>query len=388
LKISHLAGVEPEETADFQSVDRRLPGGSVYGAVKARLSHATDELQGAREFAIQQFAAGQKSRDAEVNFLGERISALQIEVGGAHNRIRDLEAKSGHSEAERDRLQLQVAEQAATLDGLKSEAAELERQVSEASRFVSSLYASRRGRIASRLGLLPRRPADVEASNTRAVPPDQPGPEHSNESSDIAEQSKMETSVNDVRHTSNLLALSGGAFVDALYRAFLKRSADRAGRDHFIGRLQAGDQKEEILLAIATSPEAKSSGAQIGGLTELQRAQSRARRWRFLQNKRDRLLASRLNRLEYSIGEAHSSLVARLERMESSLEQIQLKLESSGGVRQRAAAREPGVYVQGHPVSIKRGLAMRASNGAAEFIDQLRESVQSSMEALSLRNGR
>jgi hypothetical protein len=74
--------------------------------------------------------------------------------------------------------------------------------------------------------------------------------------------------------------------------------------------------------------------------------------------------------------------------MESSLEQIQLKLESSGGVRQRAAPREPGVYVQGHPVSIKRGLAVRASNGAAEFIDQLRESVQSSMEALSLRNGR
>lgn len=96
------------------------------------------------------------------------------------------------------------------------------------------------------------------------------------------------------------------------------------------------------------------------------------------------MLDERLNRLEYSIGETHNSLVDRLDRMESSLEQIQAKLESS----LRVPPREAGVYVQGVPVSIKRGVSMLPTNGAGEFIEKLRESVQSSMEALSLRNGR
>ena len=129
----------------------------------------------------------------------------------------------------------------------------------------------------------------------------------------------------DVRHTSSLLALNGSAFVNALYRVFLKRSPDRQGRDHFIGRLQAGHSKEAVLLAIATSPEAKSIGAPMEGVAEIENAQSR-KNWSFFgQARQSRALEARLSKLEYSLGEAHNVLLERLERIETSLDQIQSK---------------------------------------------------------------
>jgi FkbM family methyltransferase len=416
VNIARVVGSHPDEFGEPGGKDQSLPAGAVYAAVKSRLALAHQEIQGGREFGIQQFVAGQQSRDTEVRFLGHRISSLQSEIAQAQSRLSETESRLGEtqsrlsenetqlnqttsqlgaaesqlrqtqSEAERDRVRLQsmIDEQTATLNSIKADAAEFERRLTEANRFLSSVYASSGGRLATWLRLLPKsrlernRPSDADIA-----PPAPPVTQKPEQVSAVAHQRGMDISVNDIRHTSNLLALNGSAFVDALYRVFLKRSADRAGRDHYIARLQAGHSKEEILVAVADSPEARAVGANIEGLAELKKAQARARLWP-LRSSRPRVLDERLNRLEYSIGETHNSLVDRLDRMESSLEQIQAKLESS----LRVPPREAGVYVQGVPVSIKRGVSMLPTNGAGEFIEKLRESVQSSMEALSLRNGR
>jgi hypothetical protein len=269
---------------------------------------------------------------------------------------------------------------------LKLDATELDRQLAETRLQMSAIYASRRGKLASWLRLLPKRPSKL--THTPEVgPPDGDIRQQAQQPSVASEQNYTEIPVHEMRHTSNLLALNGSAFVDALYRTFLKRSPDRAGRDHFMGRLQRGDAKEDVLLAIATSREARAVGTSIEGVAELKRARARSGRWSLIRSG-SRALEARLNRLEHRIGEAHNSVMNRLERMESSLDHIQSKLDNYGSARQIPGSREAGVYVQGAPVSIKRGISVRPADGAAEFINELRASVQSSTEAVSLRNGR
>jgi FkbM family methyltransferase len=387
LRISRLTAGESDELIKPDGKDQALPFGATYTAVKSRLAMAKEELHVAREFAVQQFVAGQISRDPEVNFLRERVSGLQSEIVEVQRRLDETEARAPR---ERAHLQSMINEQAQVLSLMKADSAELDRQLIQAQQCLSAIYQSRRGKLACWLRLVPARPRSAGvALNSGAGSAPRIDTQESEQTSEMTQYIGMDISVNDVRHTSNLLALNGSAFVDALYRTFLKRSADRAGRDHFIARLQAGDAKEEILLAIANSPEAQSAGTKIDGLADLERAQARAGRWSLFKRDHSRqVLNVRFNRLEYNIGEVHCSLINRLERMESSLEQIQANLESSGSAREIPAAREAGVYVQGVPVSIKRNLSIRPTNGAAEFIEQLREGVQSSMEALSLRNGR
>jgi hypothetical protein len=189
----------------------------------------------------------------------------------------------------------------------------------------------------------------------------------------------MESALNDVLHVSSLLALNGGRFVDALYRSFLKRAPDRTGRVHFISRLQAGHDKEAVLLAIATSTEAQAIGAPIEGVAELRRLQAQKKSW---FSRRNRALEERLNRQEYSVGEAHNAFFDRLDCIQDSIDQIRATLSSGGGELRRDPALGISKEVRR---SIKQGISIGPVNSASEFVDQLQREVQSSSEALSLR---
>lgn len=68
-------------------------------------------------------------------------------------------------------------------------------------------------------------------------------------------------------HVNDLLRLDGASFVETAYSTILKRQADRNGFDHFIGRLESGDRKEAILVALATSSEARGSRIDLVGLS-------------------------------------------------------------------------------------------------------------------------
>jgi hypothetical protein len=94
-----------------------------------------------------------------------------------------------------------------------------------------------------------------------------------------------------------------------------------------------------------------------------------------------RALDSKLNRLEFSLGETHNALVDRLDRIETSVDQIRSAI-GGGGLFKNDADRANGDQPA---ASIKRGLSIDPPASAPEFIDGLRREVQSSTEALALR---
>ena len=67
-------------------------------------------------------------------------------------------------------------------------------------------------------------------------------------------------------HVNDLLALNSASFIEAAYSTILKRQADREGFDHYMGRLELGDTKEAILVALATSTEAQRMRIDLTGL--------------------------------------------------------------------------------------------------------------------------
>lgn len=105
-------------------------------------------------------------------------------------------------------------------------------------------------------------------------------------------------------HVSDLLRLSGTSFVEAAYSAILKRQVDRSGLDHFMNRLASGDSKEALIVALATSAEARGSRIDLIGLPGLirKRGKSPLRRLsRFFSEIRD--MRRQLARIEHMISQ-------------------------------------------------------------------------------------
>jgi hypothetical protein len=377
-KIAELVGDNPNDYTPLPLGLRSIPVGAAFAAVKSRLLASTKELELLRGHAECQYYAGQIARDGEVHFLNNRIAALQTEVAEARARLEQFERsysdardRAELSEKERTRLGLIVDEQVRSLNAVKTDAVALDRRLATSIQQIESIYGSRGGRIASFLGLLPRKcSATPFASAAKLERQEIDGGESS--------PHEMESALNDVLHVSSLLALNGGKFVDALYRSFLKRAPDRAGRVHFIRRLQAGHDKEAVLLAIATSTEAQAIGESIEGVAELRRLQAQKSGW---FSRRNRALEERLNRHEYTVGEAHNVFVDRLDRIQDSIDQIRATLSSGGELRRGPAL---GIPKEVHR-SIKQGISIASVNSASEFVDLLQREVQSSSEALSLR---
>ena len=66
-----------------------------------------------------------------------------------------------------------------------------------------------------------------------------------------------------------LLQLDGAAFVEAAYNAVLCRPADDGGLNYYVGLVQDGIEKVEILRMLSSSPEGRSKGIVLAGLNVL-----------------------------------------------------------------------------------------------------------------------
>jgi hypothetical protein len=377
---------------------RSLPPGLAYGAVRTQLKVAAAEVAMLRRHAELQFGEGKKSRDVEVQFLNGQIGKLEAALEEANEKIALIQVKYVEAELQRDKLQVlvevvrgEVADSREATKIEKARASDLERELglrtkeledanrsheeavhafAKLKREILQGYGTRRGRIARKLGLSAPVP---EALNWLDRDSRQPLRETPKQNEIFAE-----TKLAEVKHVNDLLSLNGSHFVEAIYRVLLKRSPDRAGREHFLGRLQAGHGKEAIILAVANSPEAKAIGHQLDGLADLSRANSNLAR---VLNRRDRLLELRFNRLEYVIGETQNTYFARLDKLQSSIDQIQAALMHRGS---GIAANMDRTNSRPTP-SIKQGVALNASTSPAELVEELGQKVRSTSEAQSLR---
>lgn len=110
-------------------------------------------------------------------------------------------------------------------------------------------------------------------------------------------------------HVNDLLLLNGASFLEAAYSTILKRQADQNGLDHFMGRLALGERKEAILVALATSTEARGSRIDLVGLRTIIKRHSKAP-WRrlvlFFSEIRD--TRRQLARIEFMLSEQRHGL--------------------------------------------------------------------------------
>lgn len=331
---------------------------------------------------------------AEARSQGQAIRDRMVLIEGDHEAIvRALRRRHGR---ERARLEEMLRASGEALEATRTEAHRLSEQLDEALDFLSRMYATRLGKIGLWLKLLPNRPLSPQQLQSHQT--DQQ--DASLDTDPIASLPAVplfvanretilhpikEGAVNELRHVNQLLGLNGSVFIDTVYRVFLKRSADRSGRDHFIARLQAGDGKEAVLLAIAQSPEARAIGTDIGGLTALEDAQSQKPRRAFWPSPQPASLEKMIHRLEYTLGEAQNALVDRLDRIEINLEQIQTAIASGWHVEPAPAGRTADTEPQPSPTSIRHNFAIGPFNGPEEFIERLASQIRSSSEALSFQ---
>lgn len=115
---------------------------------------------------------------------------------------------------------------------------------------------------------------------------------------------------------SDLLRMSGEAFIRACYRSILGREADAEGLRHYREALRAGKSKESILVDIAVSPDAKQRGIDLEGLKEMVAShRARASFWRGWWHRLGDLARSvyRSEALINEISSSQAQLLAHLE---------------------------------------------------------------------------
>lgn len=141
----------------------------------------------------------------------------------------------------------------------------------------------------------------------------------------------------DVDH---LLALHDTAFIESLYAALLARAPDPGGLAYYLARLRSGIGKEEIIIHVATSEEARSKQLHLPGLDELLESQRQQRNW--LQRvllPDDTHARRKIARLENALGD----VAQRFEALEQKLDNILANAPLAGatGAPGRDTARWP-----------------------------------------------
>lgn len=187
---------------------------------------------------------------------------------------------------------------------------------------------------------------------------------------------------------NELLTINGSEFIDVAYRTLLKRSPDRAGRDHFLERLRAGHGKEAVILAIVDSPEARALPDTLPGLAELRAREANRRGSRGARGEILRLERT-MNRLEFSLGEMHARSARQSDRILERLDLLESRMAAFSGGSAMAgavAAAEAGtpraLPEAGQTIS---SLTSQVTETAPDrFIDALRHAVRQSSEAATI----
>lgn len=170
-------------------------------------------------------------------------------------------------------------------------------------------------------------------------------------------------------HVSDLLRLNGASFIEAAYSAILKRQVDPSGLNHFMNRLALGDSKEAIIVALATSAEARGSRIDVIGLPVLIRKRGRSplrRLLRFFSEMRD--IRRQLARIEYVVSQQHGGSVSS-----AAHHPVVVRAHSDG----HAQARMTGDDLQNALFAVQQNLTNTAYD-ADLFIEKFRKTIRSS----------
>jgi len=252
LEIVKLTDADLVSLPGFGSTLRSVPNGSAYAAVKSRLHLATNELDLLRAHAERQYAAGHTARDMEVNFLQERISGLQTDIGEL-----------------RGRLQLLLDERARTnalIGAVIGERPDRWQRVGLALRLTRP--SSARMALASRAS----QPADATETPLNHAR-HQTTEKHMLGPNSIYERNPYLRA----NSLAELLSWDDVDFVRCAYVTVLGRQPDVEGEAFYTGRLRRGHAKLEVLWQLRRSPEGPSHDPGIAGFD---RALWRARRAR------------------------------------------------------------------------------------------------------------
>lgn len=170
-------------------------------------------------------------------------------------------------------------------------------------------------------------------------------------------------------HVNDLLSLNGASFVETAYSTVLKRQVDRNGLNHYMERLAAGERKETILIALATSDEARGSRIDLMGLPALIKRSGKSPWRRFRRFVSDvRNMRRQLARIEHLLSEQARGYAGTAVHYPAQLThggEAQAKVPISGDDLNRTL------------ISLQGNLSSTAHD-ADLFIDNFRKTIRSS----------
>jgi hypothetical protein len=340
-------------------------------ATRSALDHALSARDDANALAA--------SRSETIIELNQFLATARA---AAADLSRNFDALVAEKSRQIDVLQTRIAKTDQQMQILQ---ADLERRAFLISRLesaISHIYGTIYGNIGRKIGFLPNFMDNSEFKNLPPLPP-------STEALDTELPNELDFApdfpgerMSDITHINQLMMLNGSAFVDQAYRVFLKRSADRSGREHFLSRLQAGDGKEAIIQAIANSPEARTMRSAVAGMDEFQARLKKNKRLGGRASAEMERLERLINRIEHSLGQAQDKVLDRIAQIETSLDTMQSAMANvsvnSASPHQLSERSAGGIEFK---ASIKRDFSIPDIASPSSFIDQLKEQVRESAEA-------
>jgi hypothetical protein len=127
---------------------------------------------------------------------------------------------------------------------------------------------------------------------------------------------------------NDLLRLDGRAFVNTAYLAILKRPADESGMRTYLHHLSQGARKEQLVLALAQSPEAMALSQPNLDVTPLIDAERRSRGnglvalFRRKKRNKPQHAGQAIERIESAIAELHHMLMEQQQMLAEQLARL------------------------------------------------------------------
>lgn len=171
--------------------------------------------------------------------------------------------------------------------------------------------------------------------------------------------------------TMALLAMEDAEFVLCAYLSVLGRPADPRGFSEYLGQIRAGANKSEILMAIATSPEARLLNQdRLPGLVQFLR-ETKRRPATFFWTRIIRRITRRIDVCEYRIGKIEQTLGARLNRLENEMGILlrERQLDFRRRIQAGELSRDPDLNVRLQRMSLHaRTIYFRLENSLQEHL--------------------
>lgn len=397
-----LQALEKAETAHAEArlAQKELIAAQAEAARSANNAQATASALARMEERADTLARELQERLLQADLLIQQIDDRSTRIAQLEDQLRrQTEANAARSyalrraESEADMAKAEAARLGAEIAHCMAKIGQMEKLMAAAYHEAEALSEKLNGslwfRLLVRLGLLGIDTSRVAGSIQQASLAIEPLDEQSRQTAESEYQRGRKTmSTMLATDINELLMVNGAEFVDVAYRTLLKRSPDRAGRDHFLERLRAGHGKEAVILAMADSPEARALPDTLPGLAELRAREANRRGSRGVRAEILRLEQT-MNRLEFSLGEMHARTARQSDRILERLDLLENRMAalSAGGALAGATAAAGAGAPRALPAAGQTisSLTSHVTESAPyRFIDQLRHAVQQSAEAATI----